>query len=796
MNPQKIEIVNQLLKEYTDLLNKQLPNLDGNLAKDFEQIELQQEINMLRNMLSHPETFEEAFKKHCTSREQETKETIPFYLMPKSFTNQLYWKIAQQVFEPQTMEAILAIVLPNAFDTKPELKQFVGSILGTQLEHFSNFILDTPHYDIENSPDYPVIPSNIALSYWDDSLKAILMTYIEKNQQLATIEAMNKNSGTNDRQVGLPQAFKTLLECVPAEKNLEVFNTTDANGDTMLMRFFKGDRSIYFQLSIEQLLEHLPVSQRLDVINATDTKGNTILRILADRFTGYMEWPEQFSNVTKKILDALPEEHKLSAIKMADNQPGVDTILHKAAKHPPFLKEILALYPQHDILDAIKRKNKQGKTVLEIAAPYPESLRTILPFYPQNEVLDVVKPLLFDPIKNPESLEDSLRLLSPKERLTIIKLRKYEITKEADCFTATIPHHVASQSCSRLKSILELFPEDKIPEILSQTRLSWDISSPKNTVLHDAVQRDRIILGDEPESPFLEDILNYLPKKDLLDLVNTKNKNKDTVLHVAAKTGQHIHPSFLPSLLNALPEAQRLDVLKATNELTYETVEVSTDYWRTKYIKKPKEGTGETALHIASENISLIKEILQLLPEEQRLDALNITNEHNQTVWQSTIVNFLRWNNVGDLSKEWKLLYETLLLILPPAQQLEALKVTDKNGKTILHKICTLDMLEQVLQCLPEEERQDVLKTIHKERITFIETATDTGAYFERLEHLNRMGHALPEFALNSMLFQPPEATQPKTAFYKNNSDTFFATRELSFSGKEDSASQIHRPYT
>lgn len=64
-------------------------------------------------MLESPESFEQAFKVRCSLREIHTQETFSFKILPESPANELYWKIAQLLFTPQTMQEMLSILLPS-----------------------------------------------------------------------------------------------------------------------------------------------------------------------------------------------------------------------------------------------------------------------------------------------------------------------------------------------------------------------------------------------------------------------------------------------------------------------------------------------------------------------------------------------------------------------------------------------------------------------------------------------------------------------------------------------------------
>ncbi|MBA3536537.1 MAG: hypothetical protein H0T84_08005 [Tatlockia sp.] len=116
MNKMIEQAIRQLLLDRTPLANQEIesPYDYTSLRECILQVELKQEIEALEDMLLDNSNFEENFKKRCTLREKDLEKSIPIHLMPKSATNELYWKIADLVFQPETMQDMLEIVLPSA----------------------------------------------------------------------------------------------------------------------------------------------------------------------------------------------------------------------------------------------------------------------------------------------------------------------------------------------------------------------------------------------------------------------------------------------------------------------------------------------------------------------------------------------------------------------------------------------------------------------------------------------------------------------------------------------------------
>ncbi|MBA2709196.1 MAG: hypothetical protein H0U57_01190 [Tatlockia sp.] len=115
MNERTEQAIKELLLNKIPLADQEIeaPYDYASLRECILQAELKQEIEELKYMLLDQSTFEENFKKRCALREIDKEKTIPFQSMPKNSTNELYWRIAELVFQPETMQDMLEIVLPS-----------------------------------------------------------------------------------------------------------------------------------------------------------------------------------------------------------------------------------------------------------------------------------------------------------------------------------------------------------------------------------------------------------------------------------------------------------------------------------------------------------------------------------------------------------------------------------------------------------------------------------------------------------------------------------------------------------
>ena len=115
MNETTIAALKKQLDEAETLIDlNAIPHDYSSLKKHVLQLELNQEIQTLRNMLNNaPQSFIETFKKRCVWRETNKEHAISFSEMPESITNKLYWNIAEYLFQPKTMESMLQIIAPG-----------------------------------------------------------------------------------------------------------------------------------------------------------------------------------------------------------------------------------------------------------------------------------------------------------------------------------------------------------------------------------------------------------------------------------------------------------------------------------------------------------------------------------------------------------------------------------------------------------------------------------------------------------------------------------------------------------
>jgi ankyrin repeat protein len=146
--------------------------------------------------------------------------------------------------------------------------------------------------------------------------------------------------------------------------------------------------------------------------------------------------------------------------------------------------------------------------------------------------------------------------------------------------------------------------------------------------------------------------------------------------------------SFVVDVLSVVPEPHRLEAVKVKNKF------------------------GQTVLHSVANNPESLKAILSLVPEKERLEGVKVKNQFGDTVLH------LVANNPE--------LLKAILSLYPEEERLEAVKVQDDGGNTVLHHVAkNPESLKTVLSLYPEEERLEAVKVQNKSGDTLLHLAAD-----------------------------------------------------------------------
>ncbi len=143
-------------------------------------------------------------------------------------------------------------------------------------------------------------------------------------------------------------------------------------------------------------------------------------------------------------------------------------------------------------------------------------------------------------------------------------------------------------------------------------------------------------------------MLRTVPETERLQTVSKTDGDGMTLLHHAAKSGNHLS---IRVLLALYPESERLLVVSNT------------------------DGRKDTVLHHAvySGNLESIKTIIQLLPESERFQVVRMQNAFGSTM--------LHDESVSESCE----MIQFILRLLPEAERLQLLSIPDWHEQTALH---------------------------------------------------------------------------------------------------------------
>ncbi|CAM4486165.1 MAG: hypothetical protein LEGION0403_FIIPPAGN_00339 [Legionella sp.] len=282
--------------------------------------------------------------------------------------------------------------------------------------------------------------------------------------------------------------------------------------------------------------------------------GPTLLHAVAD-------YPE----VLAQNLESLADKG-LASVKTKDH--AGNSVLHKAAGNPQSLKIVLELYPQDELLTALREINHNGETVLHLAARNEQSLQLLSSYFSSNELFTTARE-------------------KDKSGNTVLH-----------CITANAP---------ALSKLLSFYPDiEQKRKALQEKNKSGD------TVLHSAVPyTDSLIL-----------LFALIHQKEQKAVLNLRNNDRATILLLALN-----YPEAITVIFNwLLPEHQayavteggkyRYDLLHwATTPQALQTILSFFTEEQCLYFITRTDVHGKTLLARAMNNTPRLLAILQCFPE-------------------------------------------------------------------------------------------------------------------------------------------------------------------------------------
>jgi hypothetical protein len=279
-----------------------------------------------------------------------------------------------------------------------------------------------------------------------------------------------------------------------------------------------------------------------------------------------------------------------------------------------------------------------------------------------------------------------------------------------------------------LQTLLSAIPQDKLLDKL----LNMDDTG--NTEIHSLVNNT---------SEVLSMILRRLPPEELLGALESQNDQGETVLHSAVFAQVTESVQIILSLIQA-PE--RLDFVMIRNnkgESALEKAAVNPEVLKAildlipqeQHLQALAEAKGDkTLLSFSAQNPESLRFLLSLIPEDKRLEQVSIQDFLGQTPLHNAAQNHESLKMLLNLYPENEApkavmvkdnegrtvvhfahqnpeSLRMLLNLYPMEQRLELLKMPTKSGQTLLHKAASHpESLSILLSLYPENNRLEALK--------------------------------------------------------------------------------------
>ncbi len=267
------------------------------------------------------------------------------------------------------------------------------------------------------------------------------------------------------------------------------------------------------------------------------------------------------------------------------------------ADRPEMLKLLLDSLPVNERLEALKVKNKEGETSLYMASNNPEMLENIFSLLPEKDQSVFLNYIL----KFPESVNAMFSLM---DESVIIKVL------ETNTANGIFLHSLLAD-----KDKLSILPSI-LTKLSDENRLKVFAIKNENgeNIVHLAAEK----------SPTFRAILPFIPTKDLAGVLMAENKNKLTPVHIAISNFDKKSP--LIDTLSKIPENLHEVLTKA-------------------------DKAGRTPMHDLINNPKLIGSVLEMLPEEKRLQLLNVPDNDRKSPGDQIIMPEILKDVLEKLSK-------------------------------------------------------------------------------------------------------------------------------------------------
>lgn len=703
MNNQTIQDINNLLDA-----NSQSPIVPYDYETTLQsmlQTELSQEVAALRTMLANnPANFAAAFKERCQWRAQSPDQTIPFEQQSNTATNTLYWQIAEQVLQPQTMQEMLAIVAPNTtqavevdvvFDAvefqrlpakerikllepKLEIQETLENLsTPPTLAELSNYVfcgnLILNVTDIENF-NFPLhLQLHTFLNAQHPELAQKVYTHNENLRTLASeivsLEQQGVTSKDTMRRITPKEAIGYLREGLRKAESGGYAGPSAVPAVKIFFTYFNtlplATQNRLLDLGLFEIKRDIERGFCVALTGGKCERFKSVIPNDLDLTTTPQNAQESLQELTKKYRQRNSGESILSTQKSG---------------------ELVSGFP----------KTLIQKAVQSIPAVYFEDFLPFLISFPSSFYDTLFQGISYDKNTMYQTTVDAVArgYFNDDQKRSL-----------AHALTVNYRQHFTNNLLSSMGSTSLM---DWIKRANDGLFMSAALTSMDKTQFANAANTHKLLLEVPPHAEYIQAIINRFPEQDQLPAVKAMDNANNSLLHLVKHT-----PETLNYLLSLYPEEERLTAVLSFN------------------------ANGQTPLGNCAGDAALIRTILQLLPEEHRLPAAKtVDNAGNSLLHlsvndsemieellmfypedeQFTAISALNSNHdsVLHLAANYPQALTIILGYYPIEQRLAALKATNIEGFSVLrncdHNIASV---LAILELIPEEQRMEVITNIY-----------------------------------------------------------------------------------
>ena len=546
-------------------------------------LELHREIEFLKEALRDPDRFEDQFKARCAERELDIVNNFSFQYSPDSPTNLLYWNLAKKVFEPDSMKAILSILLPGITCQLKADIQYTSSTSGvpravpvliedTELEalavmepdheRFMQFsISEDVIFDVQNIALFSLKLQSQFYTLLSSKYPKFARSLYQHNSSLITLsdnilDLNNKGKTPKMALEELMQGFTLAGERMSKQK----YASDEVNSTLALFfNYFKSlDSDLQTQLrAMEGDDDRVTLGK---VIDCEIGKG-TCVETAAIHLHGILK-----NNTHNPVLTSSPGM-SAAALKELNSQYGPKQTLNtQKDKHKvPVLP--VQLYQKIVTKIEVSSIDNLLSFMLHIPVSYYdnfwENVSLDKPEKRIDSLIAVIRQGCLD-LKQKQALADALVKHFSRFETETPLLFLATLSDDLDFFQRIISHYTQQEledglqemvdddtiflysvySPAILAYILEIYPESKRLEALKAQDMN------DKTILH---------YLDSPA--LIKRVLNYVPESERLALLTTKNYKGETVLYRNVK-----YPEALKAQLGSLSKEDKIKALFAEND--------------------------------------------------------------------------------------------------------------------------------------------------------------------------------------------------------------------------------------